>query len=229
MLFRDRKDAGRRLGAALQNVQPPAYVLAIPRGGVVVGAEVASVLGAPLDVIVPRKLRAPENPELAIGAVAHDGTVYLDPGLEGALASDSIYLREEVRRQQEEITRRMMVYRGTQDYPDLANHTVCIVDDGIATGSTMIAAIRAVRGMKCRKIVAAVPVAPADGVQRLREEADEVVCLHVPFAFYAVGQFYDDFAQTTDEEVIALLQRGGGGPDLGSIAGPTGEMHRAID
>jgi len=214
MLFHDRRDAGRRLGAALQHVQPPAFVLAIARGGVVVGAGVADLLGAPLDVIVPRKLRAPENPELAIGAVAHDGTVYLDPGLEGSLGTDPAYLREEVRRQQEEISRRMMVYRGTQVYPQLMEHTVCVVDDGIATGSTMIAAIRAVRRMGCRRIVAAVPVAPSDGVQRLRAEADEVVCLHVPVAFYAVGQFYEDFAQTTDEEVVALLRRGrkGGGP-----------------
>ncbi|HEV8338055.1 MAG TPA: phosphoribosyltransferase [bacterium] len=211
MLFRDRRDAGRRLGATLQHVQPPAYVLAIPRGGVVVGAEVADLLDAPLDVIIPRKLRAPENPELAVGAVAHDGTVYLDPGVEGSLSTDSTYLREEIQRQQEEISRRMMVYRGTQVYPDLTEHTVSVIDDGIATGSTIIAALRAVRRMGCRAIVAAVPVAPSDAVQRLRAEADEVVCLLVPIAFYAVGQFYEDFAQTTDDEVIALLRRRGEG------------------
>jgi len=216
MLFRDRRDAGRQLGAALGHVQPSAYVLAIPRGGVVVGAEVADLLGAPLDVIIPRKLQAPENPELAIGAVAHDGTVYLDPGLEGSFAGDAAYLRGEVRRQQEEIARRMIVYRGTQDYPDLTERTACVVDDGIATGSTMIAAIRAVRSMKCRRLVAAVPVAPVDGVQRLRGEADEVVCLHIPASFYAVGQFYEDFAQTTDEEVVALLRRGRGGSSAGA-------------
>lgn len=207
MLFRDRRDAGRRLGAALQHLQSPVYVLAIPRGGVVIGAEVADLLGAPLDVIIPRKLRAPENPELAVGAVAHDGTVYLDPGVEGSLGSDPTYMREEIQRQQEEIRRRMLVYRDTQVYPDLTEHTVSVVDDGIATGSTMIAALRAVRRMGCRALVAAVPVAPADGVQRLRAEADEVVCLLVPMAFYAVGQFYEDFEQTTDDEVITLLRR----------------------
>lgn len=210
MVFRDRKDAGRRLGAALLNVRGPAYVLAIPRGGVIVGAEVAEVLHAPLDVIVPRKLRAPGNPELAIGAVAHDGTVYLDPGLEGSLGVDPAYLQEEVRRQQEEIARRMLAYRGTQAYPGLEGRIVCIVDDGLATGSTMIAAIRAVRRMNPKEVVAAVPVAPAEGVGKLREEADEVVCLHVPAVFYAVGQFYEDFVQTTDDEVINLLRKAGG-------------------
>lgn len=225
MLFQDRKDAGRRLGAALQNVERPAYVLGIPRGGVVVAAQVADLLAVSLDVIVPRKLRAPENPELAIGAVAHDGTIYVDPGLEGSFGADATYLHEEVRRQQEEIVRRMMLYRGTQDYPDLTGYTACVVDDGIATGSTMIAAIRAVRKMNCARIVAAVPVAPSDGVQRLREEADEVVCLHMPTVFYAVGQFYEDFAQTTDEEVIALLHRG----RSGSGPGASGALARDVD
>lgn len=218
MLFHDRRDAGRRLGHALQNARGSAYVLGIPRGGVVVAAEVADLLAAPLDVIVPRKLRAPENPELAIGAVAHDGTIYIDPSLEGMFGADATYLKEEVRRQQEEILRRMLVYRGTQAYPDLTKFTACVVDDGIATGSTMIAAIRAVRRMNCAKIIAAVPVAPSDGVQRLQEEADEVVCLHVPIVFYAVGQFYEDFAQTTDEEVVALLRRGRGGGSPAAFA-----------
>jgi predicted phosphoribosyltransferase len=218
MQFRDRKEAGQRLAASLMGLERPVHVLAIPRGGVVVGAEVARVLGASLDVIVPRKLRAPDNPELAIGAVAHDGTVYLDPGLEGFLGSED-YLRTEVRIQQEEIARRMVVYRGSQAYSDLAGFTVCVVDDGLATGSTMIAALRAVRRMGCRRLVAAIPVAPPEAVRKLRDEADEVICLHVPYAFYAVGQFYDDFAQTTDDEVVAIL-RNARTPDAGPRSAP---------
>jgi len=207
MIFRNRKEAGRQLGNALLPFRGErVYVLAIPRGGVVVGAAVAKILDAPLDVIVPRKLRSPYNPELAIGAVAHDGTVYLDVGLGETLGVDDAYLQEEVQYQRQEIARRLAAYRGGDEYPSLAERTGLIVDDGIATGSTMIAALRAVRKMACRKVVAAIPVAPAEGLQRLRAEADHVVCLHAPAIFYAVGQFYEDFTQTTDEEVVALLR-----------------------
>ena len=182
------------------------YVLAIPRGGVVVGAEVALVLGAPLDVIVPRKLRAPDNPELAVGAVAHDGTVYFDPSLGEEPSRHSRYLEQEIRHQLEEISRRMMAYRGRGDYPAMEGRTVIVVDDGIATGSTMVAAIRAVRKMRSNRVIAAVPVAPAEGLRRMEQEADAAVCLHIPPVFYAVGQFYEGFAQTTDDEVVMLLR-----------------------
>jgi len=205
MIFRNREEAGRRLGAALlAHRGKDAYVLAIPRGGVVVGAAVAVALGAPLDVVVPRKLRSPYNPELAIGAVAHDGTVYLDPTFSEDV--EETYLREEVGYQRREIARRLAAYRGGETYPVLRGWTVVVVDDGIATGSTMIAALRAVRKMQPRTLVAAIPVAPADGVRRLEQEADAVTCLTVPPIFYAVGQFYEDFAQTTDEEVTHLLR-----------------------
>lgn len=195
-------------------------MLAIPRGGVIVGADVARVLGAPLDVIVPRKLRAPHNPELAVGAVAHDGTVYLDPAFAEGLGLDAVYLDEEVRHQQEEIARRMMTYRGRTDYPSMEGRTTILVDDGIATGSTMFAALRAARKMQFKRVIVAVPVAPAEGLRRMEAEADAVVCLYVPPVFYAVGQFYEDFAQTTDDEVVALLREGsrwtGAPPGLGN-------------
>lgn len=208
MIFRDRREAGWQLAAALTAYRERRpFVLAIPRGGVVVGYEVASALDAPLDVIVPRKLRAPYNPELAIGAVAHDGSVYLDSPLVGSLNIGDDYLRGEVALQLEEIQRRMHLYRGDRPPPSLNDATAVVVDDGIATGSTMIAALRAVRAMHPLQLVAAIPVAPPDGAVRLRLEADDVVCLHTPAMFYAVGQFYDDFGQTTDEEVIALLRR----------------------
>ncbi len=208
MSFRDRAEAGRQLAAALDayRARRP-FVLAIPRGGVVTGYEVAVALGAPLDVIVPRKLRAPHNPELAIGAVAHDGSVYLDADLVRSLRVGEDYVREEIANQLAEIRRRMQLYRGDQPAPRLVGRVAVVVDDGIATAATMLAAIRAARAMTPARLVAAVPVAPADGVRRLALEADDVCCLLTPEFFYAVGQFYDDFNQTIDDEVVGLLQR----------------------
>lgn len=208
MLFRDRRDAGRRLGMALlQYKGENPYILAIPRGGVVVGYEVAAALDAPLDIVVPRKLRAPHNPELAIGAVAHDGSIYLDERLARELGVDEEYLLREVEAQKEEIRRRMALYRGDRPFPSLEERCAIVVDDGIATGSTMIVALRAIRGVRPKKLVAAIPVAPPEGVERLRQEADDVVCLATPVLFYAVGQFYEDFRQTEDAEVLDLLER----------------------
>lgn len=208
MIFQDRREAGQRLAAALVHYRDRRpFVLAIPRGGVVVGYEVAAALGAPLDVVVPRKLRAPYNPELAVGAVAHDGSVYLDSPLVSHLDVTEEYLREESARQLEEIRRRMQLYRGDRPAPVLEGTTAILVDDGIATGSTMIAALRATRAAHPARLVAAIPVAPAEGVAVLRREADEAICLHAPSMFYAVGQFYIDFAQTEDDQVIELLRR----------------------
>ncbi len=208
MTFQDRREAGRQLAVALaayRDRRP--FVLAIPRGGVIVGYEVAKALGAPLDVVVPRKLRAPFNPELAVGAVAHDGSVYLDSPLVSHLDVTEEYVREETARQLEEIRRRMQIYRGDRPPAVLEGTTSIVVDDGIATGSTMIAALRATRAARPAHLVAAIPVAPAEGVAMLRREADDVVCLYTPPMFYAVGQFYVDFAQTDDAEVVELLRR----------------------
>jgi len=208
MTFRDRREAGRRLAEALGGYRARRpFILAVPRGGIVVGYEVAVGLDAPLDVVVPRKLRAPYNPELAVGAVAHDGSVYLDSPLVSSLRIPDEYLKEETATQLEEIRRRMTVYRGDRPGADLSGRAAVVVDDGIATGSTMIAALRAVRAMQPTTVVAAIPVAPPEGVESLRAEADDVVCLYTPTLFYAVGQFYDDFAQTTDDEVVFLLRR----------------------
>lgn len=206
MIFSDRRDAGRRLAAALDHLRERRpVVLAVPRGGVVVGRAVADHLGAPLDVIVPRKLRAPFNPELAIGAVAEGGAAVL----EDALARDTgaSYLEQEVAAQRAEIARRVQAYRGDRPLLPLAGRTVIVLDDGIATGATMVAALRAVRAMGPAHLVAAVPVAPPEGVARLASEADEVVCLIAPELFQAVGQFYEDFTQVDDAEVVALLSR----------------------
>ncbi len=206
MVFTDRRDAGRHLAAALDHLrdQDP-LVLAVPRGGVVVGREVADRLGAPLEVIVPRKLRAPYNPELAIGAVAEGGAAVLDEMAHGVSAA---YLEQETEAQRAEIARRVEAYRGGRPLPSLAGRTVIVLDDGIATGATLIAALRAVRALAPAHLVAAVPVAPPESVARMAKEADEVVCLSAPEFFQAVGQFYEDFTQVDDAEVVALLSEG---------------------
>jgi len=204
MVFADRRDAGRRLAAALDHLRERSpIVIAVPRGGVVVGHEVATHLQAPLDVIVPRKLRAPYNPELAIGAVAEGGAVFIDEGIARGIAP--AYLEQEIAAQRAEIARRVQVYRGGRPIESPEGRAAIVVDDGIATGATMIAALRAVRSLRAAHLVAAVPVAPPDGLARLAREADEVVCLVAPPMFHAVGQFYDDFAQVDDGEVTALL------------------------
>lgn len=211
MSFRDRVEAGRQLAVVLRTYQDRRpFVLGIPRGGVVVAYEVALALDAPLDVTVPRKLRAPQNPELAVGAVAHDGSVYLDEELVRSLRITDEYLREERVAQLDEIQRRMRLYRGDRPMPDLTSHAALVIDDGIATGSTMIAALRATRAMRPEVVIAAIPVAPPDGIRRLRAEADEVYCLLMPEFFYAVGQFYDNFDQTTDDEVTEFLRQRAG-------------------
>jgi putative phosphoribosyl transferase len=204
MTFADRRDAGRRLAAALAHLRDRRpVVLAVPRGGVVIGRQVADQLQAPMDIIVPRKLRAPFNPELAVGAVAEGGAVFVDEAT--ARGVSRAYLDTEIAAQQQEIERRVQVYRAGRPIPDLAGRTAIVVDDGIATGATLVAALRAVRALGPAHLVAAVPVAPPEGVARLAQEADEVVCLFAPEVFYAVGQFYDDFRQVEDDEVIALL------------------------
>ncbi len=210
MVFRDRHHAGRALAVALRPRITPeedVLVLGIPRGGVVVAEEVAAQLGAELDIVVPRKLRAPQNPELAIGAVAEDGSLYLDDRTIWALRVDQTYIDQEAAFQVEEIRRRLQAYRGDRPPPHVAGRTVILVDDGIATGSTMIAAVRSVRAKNAGRVVVAVPVAPPESVRRLQQEADEVVCVHEDPYFMAVGQFYEDFRQVSDEEVRAILVR----------------------
>jgi len=208
MLFHDRRDAGRRLARSLsaRGFARP-VVLGVPRGGVVVAYEVARALGAPLDVVVPRKIGAPANPELAIGALAQDGTLVIDETLMRSLGVDKAYLDEEVSRQKAEIDRRLGLYRGGRPAVDLEGTTAIVVDDGIATGATVLAALRGVRSGHPARVVLAVPVAPPDTLERLKAEADEVTCLEAPEPFYAVGQFYRHFDQVADEEVIDLLSR----------------------
>lgn len=207
MRFRDRRDAGEQLARELGELKlGPAAVLAIPRGGVIVADAIVRRLGWPLDLVIPRKLRAPRNPELAFGAVTGDGTVYIDTTLARALFIDDRYLREEITAQVAEIDRRRIAYRGDRPNPNLHGRTAVIVDDGLATGATAIAAVRMVRYALAREVILAVPVGPPDAIRRLEREADRVICLATPPEFVAVGEFYEDFSQTSDEEVVACLE-----------------------
>jgi predicted phosphoribosyltransferase len=207
MYFRDRKEAGRLLAEELDFLKgEEVVVLGIPRGGVVVAFEVAQSIGAPLDVCITRKIGAPFNPELAIGAISSSGDVVLDQDLINSLNVPPDYVKEEMRRQRREIERRMAEYRGDRPAPDLMGKTVVLVDDGVATGATVLATIRSLKKRNPKKLILAVPVGPSDTISRLKEEADEVICLATPPLFWAIGAFYFDFSQTSDEEVKRLLK-----------------------
>ena len=206
--FSDRVEAGKRLASALTDFAGKnGIVLAIPRGGVVVGYEIAKALSLPLDVIIPRKIGAPDNPELAIGAMTEDGTIILDDNLITYIGVQRDYIKAESERQKHEIERRLKLYRQNEPYPSLKGLNVILVDDGIATGSTMKAALASVKNRGASTVTVAVPVGPPSTIKELKKQADRVVCLYTPEYFQAIGQFYTDFNQTTDEEVIQLLKQ----------------------
>jgi len=210
LLFDDRADAGRRLAEALRRMSlPDPVVLALPRGGVPVAAEVARALAAPLDLILVRKIGAPGWPELAIAAVA-DGpepAVEFDPRTLAVSGCSASYVWQQVPEHLKEIERRRALYMRGRPPLALAGKTALLVDDGIATGTTMRAAIRSVRYRLPARIVIAVPVAPAEEIARLRHEVDDVVCLSQPEAFGAVGEHYRHFGQTSDDEVVACMEQ----------------------
>jgi predicted phosphoribosyltransferase len=208
LLFYDRTDAGRRLAKLLKRrIQGPCIVLAIPRGGVVVGYEVAKELGCPLDVVISRKVGAPAQPELAVGAVAEDGVVFVDEEIAGLVGVSRDYVERRAREELREVRRRAEEYRGEREMPDLSGKTVILVDDGLATGLTMMAAVHMARNKGAEKVVVAVPVSPPETVAKLRRHADEVICLETPTNFYAIGQFYERFDQLTDEETNSILRK----------------------
>jgi predicted phosphoribosyltransferase len=211
--FRDRVDAGRKLGLRLGHLarQSP-VVLGLPRGGVVVAAEVASALQAPLDVLVVRKIPAPNQPELALGAVTHDGhqRVFLNESIVAALGVGSAYLDDAIADQLAAVRQRQAEYRNDQSI-QISGRTVIVVDDGIATGATMQVGLAALRQADPSYLALAVPVAPPDSIEMLRSLVDEVVCLSAPAHFTAVGEAYGCFEQTSDQEVMALLRQATGG------------------
>ena len=206
--FQDRTDAGRLLGAELasRNIGPDPLVLALPRGGLPVAAEVADPLKAPLDVVVVCKLGVPWQPELAMGAIAGTTRV-LDHQLIRELRIPDEEVEAIVAREMREVARREKLYRGGAVAPRLRGRTVVLVDDGLATGSTMVAAARHVRERNPRRLIVAVPVSSAEACGRLEREADEFVCMAVPEPFFAVGEWYVDFRQVTDSEVQEILKR----------------------
>ncbi len=206
--FANRRDAGRQLGAQLLPLagERP-LVIGLPRGGVPVADEVAMLLGAPLEILVVRKLGAPHNPEYGIGAIAEGGTRVFDREASALLEMDSGELAGVVERETAELRRRVEAYRGDREPHSPRNRTVIVVDDGVATGVTDTAALREIRRSRPRRLLLAVPVCPPDSLARLREEADEVVCLLVPPRLQGVGQWYEDFGQVADAEVVEVLAR----------------------
>ncbi len=207
--FRNREDAGRQLARRLEAWRGrDVVVLGLPRGGVPVAWEVARALGAPLDVIVARKLGAPGNPELGMGALAEGGARWINDRIRHLVGAAEGDVAAVVEREQRELDRRVRRYRGDRPLPDLRDRTVLLVDDGIATGGTVRAAIGALRALGVGRLVVAVPVAAAQTTEALCREADEVVALAEPSDLMAIGYWYDDFGQTSDEEVCALLARG---------------------
>jgi len=209
VLFRDRREAGRQVAAGLSRYagRPDVLVLALPRGGVPVGFEIARALNAPLDVFLVRKLGVPGQEELAMGAIASGGVRVLNEEVMRVLAIPAAVIEAAATREQRELERRERIYRGDRGGPDVRNCTVILVDDGLATGSTMRAAVAALRQQGPARIVVAVPTAAPSTRDEVRAEVDEMVCLDTPEPFYAVGAWYEDFSQISDEEVRGLLER----------------------
>jgi putative phosphoribosyl transferase len=209
--FHDRKEAGQRLATRLESYagRPDVIVLALPRGGVPVGAEVASAIGAPLDVFVVRKLGVPGQEELAMGAVAGKGIRVLDESIMRASGVTEDQVERITRAEQLELERRDRQYRGDRPAPDVKGKTIILVDDGLATGASMRAAVMALRPQQPARIVVAVPVAAPETCEAFRELADEIICVETPDPFQAVGLWYEDFSQTSDGEVRALLEQHG--------------------
>jgi putative phosphoribosyl transferase len=209
-MFRDRKDAGERLAAQLLHLKNRSpVVLALPRGGVAIGREIARLLEAPLDIVLVRKIGVPWQPELALGAVADGGApeIFIDAHMQQALAIQDDYVREETARQFAELERRRQIYCGGHSPVEIAGRTAIVVDDGIATGATMRVALRAVRRRGPAWLVLAAPVAAAETLAALAGDADETVCVEAAQGLGAIGYYYEDFHQMSDDEVTALLAR----------------------
>jgi putative phosphoribosyl transferase len=223
IIFQDRIDAGKRLAKKLSWLnqdqlkeerdrrQQSIVILAIPRGGVIIGDVIATELDAKLDIIVSRKIGAPDNPELAIGAVTPDGSYFLNQRLVNMLNVPQDYIKIQAHEQIKEIDRRLMAYRGSKEYDnEFEGKAVVLVDDGIATGATMTASAKWIKNkQQCKRIVIAVPVAPAEILDDLNQVADEVIVLYTPEPFIAIGRFYQDFAQVSDNEVKEIMRKYG--------------------
>lgn len=208
MVFKSRVEAGKKLAEKLSSVGSNGVVLGLARGGVVIAATIAKELKLPFDVIIVRKIPAPGNEELALGAVAEDGKPLFNDRIVSTMSVSKEYLQSEVERQRELIQKRKKLYREGRSLQEIKDKVAIIVDDGIATGATMRAAIGAVKLKKPSKIILAIPVAAREAFQELSKEVDEAICLSLPQYFEAVGAFYREFDQVSDVEVIALLNQG---------------------
>lgn len=208
MIFKDRQDAGMKLAEILLKYKDEhPIIIALPRGGVVLGYEVAKILKAPLDIIVPRKIGAPHSPEFGIGAIAPRLVVVLNDKMIEYLNISKQELEKTIEKETKEMNRRIELYRKNLPEFDLKGKTVIIVDDGIATGITTQAAVLSIKLLNPKKIILAVPVCPPDTTNKFDQHVDDFICMHVIPDFYAVGAYYDNFSQITDEEVIDLLQK----------------------
>jgi len=207
MTFKNRQEAGQKLANKLTEYknQPNVIILALPRGGVVNAFEIAQQLNLPLDLVVPRKIGAPFNEEYAIGAITESGEGIFDQQAIDSLKIEQSYIDKKVTTEKNEAQRRLKTYRQDRPPLDLTNKIVILVDDGIATGLTMRAAIKSIKDKKPKKIIVAVPVSARDSLKTIKKEVDQVICLDAPAFFGAVGAFYEDFSQTEDEEVINLM------------------------
>jgi putative phosphoribosyl transferase len=205
--FKNREEAGRRLVDQLIQYRddPTAVVIALPRGGVAVGYQLSMGLHLPLDVFITRKLGAPDNPEYALGAVGETGTISLNPEAMAAYGFSRTDIEGLVEMQQQEIARRQGMYRQSRQMPTLADHSVILVDDGIATGSTFFAAAQSIRHLKPRRLIGAIPVGPVDTMRDVRTRVDELIVLATPDPFWAVGHHYLDFTQVSDHDVVEYL------------------------
>jgi putative phosphoribosyl transferase len=205
--FKNREEAGRRLVERLIQYRddPAGLILALPRGGVAVGYQLSLGLHLPLDVCITRKLGAPDNPEYALGAVGETGTIYLNPDAMAAYGLSHSDVEEVIQVQQREIVRRQDLYRQGRQLPALTDHSVILVDDGIATGSTFFASVRSIRHLKPRRLIGAIPIGPIETIRELCMQVDELVVLDTPDPFEAVGNHYIDFAQVSDRDVVEYL------------------------
>jgi predicted phosphoribosyltransferase len=206
-MFKNRKEAGKKLAKELVKFKyEDIIILAIPRGGVVIAYEIVKTLGCQWDLIIPRKISSPHNKELAVGAVSSDGSYFIDKEYINSLKIPEKYIEYEITKEFNEIKRRLREYKGNDSFPEVKGKTTIIVDDGIATGYTILAAIKSVIKHGANKVILAVPVASKESVAYLKETVDEVICLYIPLEFHAVGLYYEDFGQISDEKVSALLQ-----------------------
>lgn len=206
-MFHDRQDAGQQLALKLSNLKLRApLVLGIPRGGIVPAAVIADAIHAELDVVLAHKLRSPLQPELAFGAVGEDGQVYLDRRTRESVGVTEAYLEHERQTQLDEIHRRQLLFRSGKPAASMAGRSIILTDDGIATGATMFAAIEVIKAQRPHELIVAVPVAPSSTLQRVEQQCDQLICLLTPTHFMAVGQFYEEFSQVSDQQVVDLLR-----------------------